>query len=100
MVTPRGGTTIVTTVSGSDRTTEATRQLRGSFQIPAVAGVKGGLSGDGGTLVLAGHPAANVSRFALLDTATMRVRRFLTLRGTYGFDALSPHASRRERRAR
>jgi hypothetical protein len=93
MVSPRDGTTVVTKIRGSNRTAEATRQLRGSFQIPAVAGVKGGLSGDGRTLVLAGHPAANVSRFAILDTETMRVRRMLTLRGTYGFDALSPDAS-------
>ena len=93
-VAPGEGGTVVTKIRGSDRTALATRRLRGSFEVPAVAGVRGGLSRDGGTLVLGGHPAAHASRFALLDTRTLRVRRMVSLNGTYSFDALSPDASK------
>ena len=94
MVAPEGGGTVVTKIRGTDRTAQATGRLRGSFEIPETAGVKEGLSHDGGTLVLADHPAAHVTQFALLDTSTLRVRRMLTLQGTYSFDALSADASK------
>jgi hypothetical protein len=93
MVTPQDDGTIVTKIRGSDRTAQVTRRLPGSFELPAIAGVTSGLSPDGEILVLGGHPAAHISRFALLDTGTLRLRRMLTLRGTYSFDALSPDAS-------
>jgi hypothetical protein len=90
---PGGGGTIVTKIRGSDRTAQLKRRLPGSFEVPAIAGEKGGLSHDGGTLVLGGH-VAHYTQFALLDTRTLRPRRILTLRGTYSFDALSPDASK------
>ena len=93
MVAPGPATTVVTKIRGSDRTALATQRLAGQFEIPAVAGVQSGLSNDGRTLVLGGHPAAHVSRLVLLDTRSLRVRRTLTLHGTYSFDAMSPDAS-------
>lgn len=90
---PGGGGTIVTKIRGSDRTAQLKRRLPGSFEVPAIAGEKGGLSHDGDTLVLGGH-VAHFTQFALLDTRTLRPRRILTLRGTYSFDALSPDASK------
>jgi hypothetical protein len=93
MVSPQGDGTVVTKLRGSDRTALVKRRLPGSFEVPAVAGVKGGLSSDGATLVLGGHPAAHVSRFAVLDARTLHVKRVLSLRGTYSFDAMSPDAS-------
>ena len=93
MVAPEAGGTIVTRIDGKDRTAQVKRRLPGLFEIPSVAGVKGGLSRDGSTLVLGGHPAAELSQFAVLDAETLRVERVLSLRGTYSFDALSPDAS-------
>jgi hypothetical protein len=94
MVSPDGGATTVTRIRGSDRTAQVTRRLSGSFAVPVVAGTKGGLAHDGRTLVLESHPAASESKFALLDTGTLRVRRVVSLAGTYSFDAVSPDASK------
>ena len=94
MISPQGGGgTIVTRLRGSDRTAQVKSRLEGSFEVPVVAGAEEGLSRDGSTLVLAGRPAGGVSRFALLDSRTLRTRRILTLHGSYSFDALSPNAS-------
>jgi hypothetical protein len=71
------------------------RVLRGRFEIPIVAydGSAGGLSADGRTLVLIAprprFPRAKTT-FAILDAMTLKLRRKLTLRGDYSFDALSP----------
>ena len=54
-----------------------------------------GLSADGRTLVLIsrGEPfRRNRTRFALVDTKTLRIRRRFTLKGDFSFDALSPDA--------
>ena len=66
----------------------------GNFQMPVVAadGTRAGLSADRSTAVLAERPARGVSRFALIDAAHMRLRRVITLRGDFGFDAISPDA--------
>jgi hypothetical protein len=93
MVAPVAGGTVVTRIDGKDRTAQVKRRLPGLFEVPSVAGVKGGLSRDGSTLVLGGHPAAELSQFAVLDAPTLRVERVLSLRGTYSFDAMSPDAS-------
>lgn len=81
--------------------------LRGDFQVPAVAydGSAGGLSADGGTLVLGRFKfewPPQESRFAVLDTGLYlrhpdpsgqrpahAIRR-LDLHGFYSFDAISP----------
>jgi hypothetical protein len=71
------------------------RLLRGTFTVPAVAydGSAGGLSADGGTLVLItprrGFPRAKTT-FELLDARLLRPRKTLTLQGDFSFDALSP----------
>jgi len=66
----------------------------GNFQMPVVAadGTRAGLSADRSTAVLAERPARGVSRFALIDAAHMRLRRVITLRGDFGFDAISGDA--------
>ena len=74
--------------------------VRGVWGIPRVTlenGV-GGLSADGRTLVLAqsnvNHPngaLARTSSFLVLGTKPLHVRHTVTLRGDFGFDALSPH---------
>ena len=73
--------------------------IRGGYGIPLVAndGTAGGLSADGKTLVLATYatiPSRQaVTRFAVLSTKNLRLRRAVTLRGSYSFDAISPDGS-------
>ena len=75
------------------------KEIHGFFGVPLVTydGGAGGLSHDLNTLVLqsyVGFPGGGVvSRFAVLDTRQFRVRRTITLRGSYSFDAVAPDAS-------
>src|SRR3954462_7279215 len=55
-VSPERGGTVITKIRGPDRPARRTWRLRGSFELPEVAGLEGGLSHDGRTLVVAGHP--------------------------------------------
>jgi hypothetical protein len=93
-----GPKTLVASVEQDGGRVVSTRLLDGRFTVPAVAldGSPGGLSADGQTLVLIRPRAAFPRRetsFALLDTARLRVRDVLTLRGDFSFDALSPDGS-------
>jgi hypothetical protein len=73
----------------------AVRFFRGNFTIAGVAydGATSGLSADGKTLVLIGprygFPRARTS-FLILALPGMFVRKAVTLRGDFSFDALSP----------
>ena len=88
-----GGTTVVADGSHS-------LSVPGSWGIPRVTlnnGV-GGLSADGRTLVLAQgnilHPNGALvkkSSFTVLTTKPLHVRQTITVKGDFGFDALSPH---------
>jgi MYXO-CTERM domain-containing protein len=65
------------------------------YLVPAVAddGSGTGLSADGRTLVLTRPRAAfpqRITRFAVVDARRMRVNRYLTLRGDFNLDAISP----------
>jgi hypothetical protein len=81
---------------------ESKRRLRrvvvkGRLAVPVVAydATPSGLSADGRTLVLIQPRRAfprTVTRFALADTRTLRIRRRLALKGDFSFDALSPDA--------
>lgn len=67
--------------------------IAGVFGVPRVAfdGSLGGLSFDGRSLVLASAKTlAGRSRFAVLSTRTLGLRRMVALAGTWSFDALSP----------
>ena len=78
---------------------ERWRVLPRSLVIPAVAydGTATGLSGDGGTLVLA-SPRAGFPRrhsgFAVLDARRLRPRFAFRLRGDFTLDAVSPDGRR------
>jgi hypothetical protein len=69
--------------------------LSGDFTVPVVAydSSPGGLSADGRTLVLIAprrrFPRARTS-FAVLAARTLRLRKTISLRGDYSFDAISP----------
>ena len=68
--------------------------IRGAYGIPLVAfdGTAEGISRDGQTLVLSGGVGASQSetRFAVLSTRTLRLKKAITLPGLWAYDALSP----------
>ena len=73
--------------------------LKGFYGVPLVAydGSADGVSADGKTLVLAsfpGRPSAKaVTRFPILATRSLKLRRMVTLRGAFSYDAMSPDGS-------
>ncbi len=102
--TPRGELEYTTERAGRDtRLIESARyggelrarRLDGSFSIPAVAydGSPSGISADGRTLVLI-SPRTRYPRkrttFAVVDARRLSVRRLISLKGDFSFDALSP----------
>lgn len=73
--------------------------IPGSWGIPSVTvnGSTGGLSADGRTLILGDAsiqtlPLRTESTFLVVDTKTLRTRGFVSLKGDFAFDALSPDA--------
>ena len=91
--------TIVAAVRKRDGAVVRTRTVRGFYGVPLVAydATSGGLSGDGRTLVLGSYgplPGSSGStRFAIVDTGSLSVRRLVVLTGSWSYDAVSPDAS-------
>lgn len=92
---PAGHDTLVAAIATSGGKVVRSRLLRGNFTVPAVAydGSAGGLSADGGSLVLItprqAFPRAKTT-FKVLTANPLRPRKTLTLPGDFSFDALSP----------
>jgi hypothetical protein len=95
---PDGRRTIVLQTATAGGQIVGEEWLHGTFTVPAVAydGSASGLSADGSTLVLIrprrAFPRA-VTTFAVLDALPLLVRRLVTLRGDFSFDAISPDGS-------
>ena len=104
----RGDTRYAVRTSGSTTTVRklvggrpvAALRIRGGWgiQLATLHGDLAGLSGDGRTLVLGDdvEPDGQLrsrSRFAVIDTTTLSLRRVVTLRGDYSVDALSPNGA-------
>jgi hypothetical protein len=91
---PSASATTVAAVRTSDGRILRYTTIRGTFGIPLVAfdGTAEGISRDGKTLVLA-DVGVNQSetRFAVLGTATLRLKKSVTLPGYWAYDALSPN---------
>jgi hypothetical protein len=93
---PAGGSTVVARISSHGGRILASRLVRGTFTIPAVAydGTAGGLSADGETLVLisprAAFPRARTP-LVVLDAKRPRQRSDIRLRGDFSYDAVSPN---------
>jgi hypothetical protein len=104
---PSGGTHYIaltgirTTIVAVDPSGAAQRwaTLRGMWGVPQVAndGTTAGVSASGRTLVIARisyHYPQRTTTFAVLRTHSLRVRRLITLRGDFSFDAISPSGGR------
>jgi hypothetical protein len=101
------GVSYATELNGAKTTLTASRAgkvlrravLPNAWGIPVVTvdGTLGGLSHDGRTLVL-GSPTfqpgtlRDSTRFAVVDTRTLALRRTIALKGDFGYDALAPDA--------
>jgi hypothetical protein len=91
--------TIVAAVRARDGRVLRSTVIQGFYGVPLVAydGTPGGVSGDGRSLVLASYgpmPGSNgTTRFLVLGTRTLAVRRPVVLRGSWSFDAISPDSS-------
>jgi hypothetical protein len=87
-----GANTMIQARSVKDDTVLRTLKLNGQWGIPKIdQGTS--LSFDGKKLLLAPTELSVASSsFKLVDTATLRVDKTVTLRGNYAFDALSPKA--------
>jgi hypothetical protein len=106
----RDGVRYVALRSGTDTTLAAlrrdggrvirSRSLHGAWGIPLVAfdGTSGGLSADGSRLILADvasvDPQARHTSLLVVGTNRLRILRTIRLKGSFGFDALSPDARR------
>jgi DNA-binding beta-propeller fold protein YncE len=95
---PANGNTIVARVNPHGGRILASRLLRGTFTIPAVAydGSAAGLSADGRTLVLI-QPRASFPRaqtpLMVVDAQRLRTLQVVRLDGDFSFDAVSPRGS-------
>lgn len=90
---PGRGSTGVVAVRVRDGRVVRRTTIPGTFGIARVAfdGTTEGVSFDGKTLVLAdARRGTATSKFAVLDTAPLRLRKTIELKGVWAYDALSP----------
>jgi hypothetical protein len=91
--------TILAAVRARDGHVLQTKVVRGFYGVPLVAydGTAGGLSGDRKSLVLATYGPfpgrAGKTRFAVVNTSTLRLRSRVELPGSWSYDAISPDGS-------
>ncbi len=90
------GTTLAAIRRGGG-TVLRSKALLGSWGIPLVAydATPGGLSADGGALILAEadgiYPGKQRTSFLVVETRRLRTLQTLSLKGSFSFDALSPN---------
>jgi DNA-binding beta-propeller fold protein YncE len=88
----RGGATVVRAIRLADRTIVRSRTIPGRFGVAVITfdGTRGGVSADGETLVLPSLDRGETTRFAVVSTRTLHLRKVITLDGLYTYDAISP----------
>jgi hypothetical protein len=91
-----GANTLVKAVATETGSTVRQQTVSGAFGVPVLtqSGFAGGLFHDGSALVLQNVGLERTSRFVILDTQSLAMRDTIALKGTFGFDALSPDGSR------
>jgi hypothetical protein len=84
-----GVNTTLSALSATDGGVLKTLSLKGKWGIPRID-TSASITFDGKTLVLARTTLGSPTSFTIVDTQGLRVRKTVTLRGNYAFDALSP----------
>ena len=91
--------TVVAAVRERDGRVLRTRTVRGFYGVPLVTynGIAGGLSGNERSVVLSSYGPVpgqrGKTRFVVLDTRTLALRRQIVLDGSWSLDAVSPDAA-------
>jgi hypothetical protein len=90
-----GADTTVIAVRAGGGASVMSRTMHGAFGVPQITqrGVLGGLFHDGSAFVLQNVGIQGTSRFVVLGARDLAVHETVRLRGTFGFDALSPGGS-------
>jgi hypothetical protein len=91
-VASKSGANSMLSARTKDGSVLKTLALKGQWGIPRID-TSAGISFDGKTLVLARTALRAPTTFTVVDTAGLRVRKTVTLRGNYAYDALSPNGS-------
>jgi len=88
--------TTLEAISTKDGTLLGQLELVGQWGVPSTPAGAEGISRDGKTLVLESitNGQTSPSLFMLVAPKTMRIRREITLKGFFSFDALSPDAAK------
>jgi len=93
----RGDTTVLEAVRVRGGRVDRFLSLPGSWGIPTVTvpGATGGLSADGGILILSPAKPPNAAlrkqtTFLVVDRQSLTLRTFVSLKGDFAYDALSP----------
>ena len=91
-----GDDTRISALSAQGDTTLMSRTVQGAYGIATLtqSGLEGGLFHDGSAFVLQNVGLKTASSFMIVGTEDLVPRSTITLRGTFGFDALSPDGSR------
>jgi hypothetical protein len=91
-----GQTTLIAAVKASTGSRVKSAVVPGAFGIPMLTynGVSGGLSHDGKTLVLQSMELTPTTRFTIVRTRDLTVRDTISLKGLFGYDALSPDGTK------
>jgi hypothetical protein len=90
-----GESTLVRAFKTSDGSIAMSETIAGSFGVPMITqvGPAGGMFRDSSTFVLQSIGLEPTTQFALLSTQDLSTRDRISLKGTFGFDALSPDGS-------
>jgi hypothetical protein len=90
-----GADTRISALAADAKTTAMSRTVAGSYGIPTLTqnGLKGGLFRDGSAFMLQSTGLKTTSRFMIVGTKDLVPRATITLKGVFGFDALSPDGS-------
>ena len=94
--TKAGADTAVSAIRTSGGATVQRQTVSGAYGIPTLTqdGLAGGLFHDGSAFVLQNVGIERKSSFVILGAQDLALRDTITLGGTFGFDALSPDASK------
>jgi hypothetical protein len=89
---PDGSRTVIAHVLVRNGSVLRFLSVRGQYGVPFVAndGSIGGLSSNGRMLVLAQASIGNPSRFVVVDTKRLQLRKVIVLHGRFAFDDISP----------
>ena len=91
-----GNDTVVSEIGTSGGGTLQKLTVTGAYGIPTItqSGLTAGLFHDGSAFVLQNVGIEKTSSFVILGAQDLATRDTITLKGTFGFDALSPDASK------